>query len=273
MPSRPTNTLRALATGLLLLGLGVAPVFVGTARAQADARSRALDLLQESAVLYREGRFAEAATLLRRAHELHPSPPLLYNLGRALEGAEDPAGALEAYRAYLAAVGDDPAEAERRGEAEARIEALRAETVVPDPEPDRTEPPSPEPDGPRDDLSAHPAPGNASPLAAEAPTAAPRSVAPWVVLGAGVGTAVGGLVVGWRARDRQEVAEDPATSLARAVTLHERAERLAIAANALIVVGGVVAAAGLTWGLVGGRDRDGPTLGVGPGSLHLFGHF
>lgn len=187
--------LAALAS-LWLAGSAVAQ----TEPADEDARVRALDLLEESAALFREERFAEAATLLRRAHELHPSPALLYNLGRALERAGDPEGALEAYEGYLDSVEEAPGQAQRRADAQARAEALRGR-----------EPP------PSEDLEEQ---VDAPPVAPIEAAAAP-SRAPWILLGAGAAVAAGGLLTGWRARDRHRVADDPATPLARAVELQD----------------------------------------------------
>ncbi len=244
MGRSPTNVVIAALASLLL---------ASSAAAQAEpagesGRGRALDLLEESAALYREGRFAEAATLLRRAHELHPSPALLYNLGRALEGAGDAEGALEAYEGYLDSVEESAGETERRADAEARAEALRAAQAPPvDDVEEERDPPE--------------------------PAVAEPSLVPWVVLGSGAAVALGGLLTGWRARDRHEVADDPTTPLARAVELQDRAERLAIGANVLMGLGGAMAIAGLTWGLVARPDRDGTTVAIGPLSVQLLGHF
>lgn len=244
MGRSPTNLVIAALASLLL---------AGTAAAQAEpagesGRGRALDLLEESAALYREGRFAEAATLLRRAHELHPSPALLYNLGRALEGAGDAEGALEAYEGYLDSVEEAPGESERRADAEARAEALRAAQAPPVDDAEEEV-----------DVAMVPPPE--------------RPVAPWIVLGGGLALTAGGLLTGLRASDRHRVADDPDTALRRAVELQDRAERLAISANVLMGVGGAMAIAGLTWGLVVRPRDDGPTVALGPLSVQLSGHF
>ena len=93
------------------------------------------------------------------------------------------------------------------------------------------------------------------------------------MLGAGAAVAASGLLVGWRARDRHELADDPTTSLARAVELQDRAERLAIGANVLLGLGSAMAIAGLTWGLVARPRGDGTTVTLGPLSVQLRHHF
>src|SRR5262245_50652019 len=86
-----------------------------------DAKAEALDLFNQSAELYRQGKFDEAARLLERAYEIHPEPVLLYNLGRAYEGLGDNQKAIDAYTRYLK---DEP-NAKDRGALERRIETLK----------------------------------------------------------------------------------------------------------------------------------------------------
>lgn len=265
--------------------LALAPCLAGgTARAQradgggheADRRQRALDLLDESAVLYREGQFGLAAERLRRAHDLHPDPSLLYNLGRALDAAGEPAEAADAYARYLDAEPESP----RRGEVEARIARLRGEAgaqggtegALEGDEGEAvdgelsTEEPDPEPLGPR---------------------AGPSLLAPGLVLAAGGAALATGLVFGVLAKERQDDAREPDISHQDFVRLDDEAHDLATVANVLFVAGGVTAAVGLTWLLLaGGGDRDGsPAEGaarlgleidaieLGPGSVALRGHF
>src|SRR5688500_3941422 len=73
-----------------------------SAQARGSDLDRAVVLFEESERAYNAGEFAEAATLLRRAYELHPDPTLLFNLARALEGMGDLDGAIETYERYLA---------------------------------------------------------------------------------------------------------------------------------------------------------------------------
>ncbi|HVY46216.1 MAG TPA: hypothetical protein VHB21_10070, partial [Minicystis sp.] len=87
----------------LALAVAAAP---RVARAQHDPR--AVELFRESAVRYREGRFREAAELLREAYAREPEPLLLYNLGRACEGMGDAACAIDAYKRYLRAAKAPP---------------------------------------------------------------------------------------------------------------------------------------------------------------------
>ena len=57
------------------------------AHAAPDKKKHALELAAESERAYKDGNFEKAADLLRKAHDTYAEPILLYNLGRALEGA------------------------------------------------------------------------------------------------------------------------------------------------------------------------------------------
>lgn len=197
------------------------------------ARRRALDLLDESAVLYRDGRFAEAAEKLRTAHGLFPEPSLLYNLGRALDAMGDRNGAIDAYERYLEA---DPAST-RRGEVSARVEALRRDR----------------------------------PQASGLGPQQPSLVGPAIVLVGGVAIVGAGVVLGLMAQSRLDEARE--ASNAESFVLEEEAHDLATVANVLFVAGGVVAAAGLTWLLLSIGGDDETTVSIGPGTVALRGHF
>src|SRR5262245_66585058 len=112
---------------VLLAGISTSPA---TAVAQSkgggsakDAKAEALELFNQSADLYQQGKFDEAARLLERAYEIQPEPVLLYNLGRAYEGLGENQKAVEAYEHYLK---DEP-KAKDRGAVEHRIETLKAQ--------------------------------------------------------------------------------------------------------------------------------------------------
>src|SRR5215212_10871269 len=111
------HPLRSLATlALLTVALAPTPAF-----ADSEAEARALQLFEQSADRYRQGRFREAVELLQEAYRLSPEAVLLYNLGRAYEGLGDTAGALDAYTRYLAA---DPNAADRAS-IESRVATLK----------------------------------------------------------------------------------------------------------------------------------------------------
>jgi tetratricopeptide (TPR) repeat protein len=184
-------------------------------------QSRALELFEQSAVAYREGRFDDAIALLREARAQRPEPVLLYNLGRAYEAAGRRREAAEAYTQYLA---EEP-NARDRGSLEGRIATLRREEEERDTllrasnkEPDR---------------SAEPAPVAVGPL-------------PFVVAGVGllaVGTGVG---LGAHAQSRADAAAaEPVQTTA--VDVHDGARGLATAANVVLIAGAALTIVGATW--------------------------
>jgi tetratricopeptide (TPR) repeat protein len=70
---------------------------------------------------YEHGRYVDAAREFEEAYRLSPRAPLLYNVGKSYDGANDLARALDAYRRFLeAAPGDNP----DRGEVGRRVELL-----------------------------------------------------------------------------------------------------------------------------------------------------
>lgn len=100
--SPPARTRAALVRifGLLVaLSVATAPV---AARAGNSKTAAALDHVKSANVLYKLGRFAEAAAELENAYKLDPHPNLLFNLGQAYRHAGDPVKALEHYKRYLA---------------------------------------------------------------------------------------------------------------------------------------------------------------------------
>jgi len=199
-----------VALGLLVL--------IPAAQAQETSpedRERALDLFQESAQHYEEGRFGVAAELLREAYALHPEPVLLYNLGRALDGLGDAESAVEAYHNYLAAA----PEAEDRPVVEERISILSAQI-----ETERRR---------RD--------GPTEPAGYQGAGALPYALA---IVG-GAALAAGGIL--WlEAEDRHEAAaQDPVhESAARRAAA---AEDFAVAGNVSFVTGLLMLAGGAAW--------------------------
>jgi tetratricopeptide (TPR) repeat protein len=230
--------MRSLVAIALLAALPAAP-----ASAQ-DARARAAQLFEESAVLYREGRFEEAAARLREARELHDEPLLSYNLARALEGIGDLEGAITAYRDYLT----DAPDAEDAGAVRARIETLGRQ---------------------REQLRS---------IAATPPVTPPRTgpgpdPAPWILAGSGAAVAVAGAILAGIAVARRDDADREPTH-ARTVALLADADAFAIAANVLFAVGGAAALAGAIWGtidLVSLPNGERASVTLGPGWLGLEG--
>lgn len=91
----------------LLLALLVGP---GPALAAPRDRAerRAAALVKDAERLYSDGRYREAAELMKKAYELDPHPRLIYNAARAYDQAGDLSTALEHYRNYVTKLDADP---------------------------------------------------------------------------------------------------------------------------------------------------------------------
>src|SRR5258706_15715134 len=59
-------------------------------------------------IYYDRARYHDAAREFEEAYRLYPRSPLLYNMGKAYDGAGDHARALAAYRRFLEAVKESP---------------------------------------------------------------------------------------------------------------------------------------------------------------------
>lgn len=224
---RRTLTLVFAAATMLASAEGTALAEPGRGQAQ----GRALDLFEQSAKAYREGRFQEAVDLLLEAHRIKSEPVLLYNLGRAYEALGKPTEAADAYEGYLK---EDPRAADRKA-IEGRIATLRAQAA--ELEKARTAPPPPPLDEHRD-RSSDPTPAPTEP---ESP-----SIVPWIVAGAGVAVMGGGIVMGVLANSRHDDAvAEPRQAAAQ--DKQDSAETLATGATIMILVGGVATAVGLGW--------------------------
>jgi len=195
-------------------------------RGRSAADVRALELFEQSARAYREGRFQDAVDGLLEARRVKPEPVLLYNLGRAYEALGRTIDAADAYDAYLR----EEANAPDRRAIEGRIATLRAQAAE------------------LEKARAAPAAATSPERAPEAPP--PRepspTIVPWVVAGAGLAGVATGVVLGAFANGRHDdaVAE---RSQARAAEKQDAAESLASAATVTLIAGGIVAAVGLAW--------------------------
>jgi tetratricopeptide (TPR) repeat protein len=180
------------------------------------------ETFERAETLYDEGRYAEAIELLRELLRDYPDPILLYNLGRAYEGADRIAEAIDAYERYLDAAPDAP----DRDAIARRIERLRV----------RLRPQAP----------ADPTP---PPATIVPPPKPPRPiVAPWVVAGIGGAGLVAGATLGGLSWSRRDAAIDAMIQADAAAHLG-RAQRLATAANVAFGIGGALAIAGVAWGV------------------------
>jgi len=207
---------------------------------------RAVELFELSAISYREGRFDDAARLLREAYRLNPAPTLQYNLARALEGMGELRGAIEAYQRFLAgspAVDDRPA-------IERRVATLTRQLA-------EKEALEREREAAQRERAAAEALLQAGRAGAEAPRASAsssslssaRRAAPWVLFGTGAATLVAGGALGGLVLAQK----DEAAALPIARDADERlvaAERYALGANLCFGIGGALALAGGIWGIV-----------------------
>jgi tetratricopeptide (TPR) repeat protein len=238
-----------------LCALGVAVTAARTACAQ-SANPDASALYAQSATAYKAGHFAEAASLLQRAYELSHAPVLLYNLARAYEGMGAIEDAASAYERYLDLEPNPP----DRGAIQTRIATLRNEIEERrvmqkqrDEERARAERERAEREA-RDKIL----------LTARRRT---PSALPWIVAGfgvvAGVGTGVG---LGEVALSRHSDAEANPQGKASAAQ-QGQAQTFATGADIAFVSGGVVAAAGIVWGIVDVfRGTPRVDTGVRPGA-------
>ncbi|HSO40493.1 MAG TPA: hypothetical protein VLT33_48535 [Labilithrix sp.] len=227
-------------------------------KAPPSARARALDLFEQSAKAYREGRFQDAIDLLLEARRVKAEPVLLYNIGRAYEALGSSTQAADAYATYLL---EEPRAPDRRA-IEIRIETLRAQAN--ELEKARSLPPP---------VEAKPLPPEAAPLAPPAP---PRSestvVVPWIVAGVGVVGIGAGVALGLAAQSRHRSAVDE-PGQAAAQREQDRAETLATGATVAFVAGAAVAAVGIGWLSVRLFTAGPANVVAGPTSLGLRGSF
>jgi tetratricopeptide (TPR) repeat protein len=244
-----------LVAALLLGVLAGLPVLVDAHEAQASSSSPedAMRRFEQAERLYERGDYDGAIEVLRGLLDENDDPVLWYNLGRAYEGADEATAAIEAYERYLEGSPNAP----DRDDVRERVSRLGAE----DPEEAPAVPvpvPRPEPVAP-------------SPIDAGSRPRVPLFV-PWLVFGAGgAGVATGG-VFGVLARRSERDAADAFIQV-EARDVHDRARRQALAANVSFAVGGVVAAAGLTWAIVATVTRRHTSARVQPHGLGIAGRF
>jgi tetratricopeptide (TPR) repeat protein len=233
MSGSTTTASRRRAAILLIAAIASSSTVSTRARGEQPADdARAIELYEESLLHYREGRFKEAAELLRELYRAKPEPVLLYNLGRACEGMGDLACAIDAYTRYLR----DDLVAKDRGAIERRVQTLRRQLE----ERQTLER--------QRDLARGAArtPGRASEGTPRAPSSA--SALPWFVAGLGVAGLGSGIVLGILAQGKHSDAVDEPVQQTAAAKQAE-AEDLATAANIAFVSGGLIAGAGFVWGI------------------------
>ena len=247
-----------------VLAVVLASAFCGGAagaagQAPSTTSDPALDLFEQSARAYREGRFEEAVEKLLEARKLKPEPVLLYNLARAYEALGRWEDAANAYTQYL---DEEPGAADRRA-IEGRIATLRTQAA------ELAAARRPE-TKPVDDR----APGPATPGLRDRDDGTFPAFVPWAVAGAGIAVAGAGFGIGAAARTKHDDAvAEPIQQ--RAADLQESAEALAGVSTVMIVVGAVLVASGASWLIVRATSTTSTTspaaraarLSVNPASL------
>ncbi len=254
--SRWLHLVAITAVPLVLLATRVAAAGDRTEGGAPSPRARALDLFEQSAKAYREGRFQDAIGLLMEARRVKREPVLLYNIGRAYEALGNATQAADMYAAYLE---EDPRAPDRRA-IELRIATLRAQADQL--EKARTMPPP---------VEAKPLPPEPRPLPPPSPAALPRAT-PWVVIGVGVVGVGVGVSLGLVASARHRAAVDEPAQLP-AQHKQDQAEAFATGATVAFVAGAAVTAVGAFWLTVRVLRPAGVNVVAGPTSLGIRGRF
>lgn len=264
------NAPRAVATFALVVALCAMTSPALAQEGDAQARERALELFRESAELYRAGRFDDAAARLRAARELHDEPLLSYNLARALEGAGDLEGAVDAYSDYL----DEAPDAEDAPAVRARLETLErhlAEVRALEADRERLR-------RSRADAERASSGGSAATTPTPPPSRGPDAL-PWALVGGGAAVLVVGGVLGGIAVARNQDAMS-ALDHAAAVAASDEAHGFATAANVFLITGGLVTLGSAIWGTIdlvstsgGEGERASVELDVGPTGVAIRGAF
>jgi tetratricopeptide (TPR) repeat protein len=102
----------------------LAAVFVS---ASAFAASKPAALVKEGDRLYKDGKYKEAAEVLKKAYELDPNPTILFNIARACDQAGEVQVALDTYRQYVSLPDTDPTLLKRANLAMDRLRTLIAQ--------------------------------------------------------------------------------------------------------------------------------------------------
>jgi tetratricopeptide (TPR) repeat protein len=193
---------------------------------------------------YQNGQFAQAASEFEQAYQLSGRPALLYNVYLAHRDALDTRQSYEALRQYLEEMTDPPDEDHLRARLQHLEAALaanpEADNPEVEPEPQTTDPVQQEPVSapPAVDLSVSEEPAGRSPV-------------PYIVMGAGGGVLVGGLVAGLISRGARSdldalcEADGACPPDSNWQSLRSRGQRSARAADALIGVGAAAAISGV----------------------------
>ena len=238
---------------------------------------RARALFEQAEADFAQHLYPAAATGYQQSYELlreagRPTAPLvLYNVGLAWERAQQRDMALEAYRRFVQdAVPEDQETTRRVADAQARISVLERASSTPPPQP-----PTPTPTEPQ------------TTPAATTTTTTPSSdggggispIGP-ILMAAGGAAIIVGLILDGVALGRDGDFEamcpgrtncDPALR-----SQWDETQTMAVAGDALWIIGAVVAATGLVLTFVlteGGDDQASAALSCGPGGCSVRGSF
>jgi tetratricopeptide (TPR) repeat protein len=190
---------------------------------------------------YQNGQFPQAATEFEQAYQLSGRPQLLYNIYLAHRDALHTRQSYEALRQYLDEVADPPDEDHLR----ARLHHLE-EALAANPESDPEVEPDTESSDPTPTPATAPTPDLSAPTESES-----RSPVPFVVMGAGGGMLVGGLVAALMSRGaRNDLealcdADGACPPDSNWESLRDKGQRTARAADVLIGVGAAAAVTGV----------------------------
>lgn len=244
---------RCVASVALATLLAVPPSPVRAAAPPRPAQDDPQALFERAEEHYTQGHYEDAAAVLERLTETHPEPVLFYNLARAYESAGQLEPAIAAYGRYLE-VSPDAADADA---VEARIGRLR-ERVADEADAEAEAQPQPPPP----EVDREPVPTVASPRPAIA------RAAPWGLLALGGSGLIAGVALVLVGSARHDAARGEPVQ-ARAASLDDDARRLALGGNVAFAVGGALAIAGLTWGLVRLRRDRRDRVTAAPGVLRF----
>lgn len=225
----PVQATPRTVAGVDVLATSFATSFVAPSATPNDPMAQ----FDEAERRFQEGDFAGAVALLEVLAREHGDPVLQYNLARAYQANEQQEAAIDAYNAYLQAAPD----ARDREEIVARVQELHRQlsgTTIPTPGPVVV---SPDTSHSLGDVPGRP----------PARTPARRAL-PWLILGGGGVGVVIGVGLGLQSQQRRDDAI-AAPSQVEAADRLDSARRLALGANIAFAVGGVLAGAGLAWGI------------------------
>lgn len=278
--------MRALAFAICLLSSALAPR-VAEADERADQQAR--ELYVAGARAYDEGRYEEAVTAWKQAYELSPRPLLLFNMANALERlgrAPEALAALQQYRGTADASEFETLDRRieslgRRVEEQRQLERREKDRQAAADESERrardAEARVLETEARAQDAEARQRAAAEQAATARAAKSAKPHPVPLVLLGAGLGTAGAGAVLGGLALSARQDAGNlchEGTKLCpqSAQTAVDRDRTLSMASDVLLFSGIGVATAGLVTTLVDAAQRDkarAPTVALffGPGGV------